>query len=137
MAAKTSNKKIESLESNKSEIEVVDNLISSSLGEELHDITEQVIDNITEIEKTNVEEDTVFVDPNQVEDQVEEATNIVESLHSSLLVEEVKDIKEVVIQREVSANDVDDFFDIIIYEEKCNNLPLPPSDDFPQFLIWK
>ena len=55
LAAKTSNKKIESLESNKSEIEVVDNLISSSLGEELHDITEEVIDNITEIEKTNVE----------------------------------------------------------------------------------
>ena len=83
------------------------------MGEELHDITEEVIDNVKE----------VFIDPNQVEDQAEEATE-----------EEVKDIKEVVIQREVSANDVDDFFDIRSYEEKCNNLPLPPSDDFPTTL---
>ena len=52
-----------------------------------------IIEKVKDIEKTKVE-NTIFTDPNQVEDQIEEHTNIADkSLNSSLLVEEIKDIK--------------------------------------------
>ena len=96
-AVKTSNQKIQHLESSKVKIKVDDNLISSSLGEEVCDD----MDKVKDVEKT------IFEDLNQVKDQFEEDTNDENILCQNL------------------------FDNVRNYEDKCNRLPLPPSDYLP------
>ena len=81
-AVKTSNQKIQHLESSKVKIEVDDNLISSSLGEEVCDD----MDKVKDVEKT------IFEDLNQVKDQFEEDTND-ENILSPLVDEFVDNVR--------------------------------------------